>query len=226
METKIIKILLLEDSPSDAKLLLRCLQKDGLNFEHKIVDSREEFIESFTGFNPDVILSDHQLGGFNSSEALDLARKHMRNVPFILVTGSVSEEFAVSILKQGATDYILKGNLSRLTVAIRAALAQKEASDKLKQSEENFQNTIDGMVDGVQIIDSEWKYLYVNNTVVAQSKFRKEELLGRTMMECYPQIEGTEMFRQLQKCMTERIIIEMENEFAFPDGTREWFKLN
>ena len=127
MKTNTIKNLLLEDSPSDAKLLLRCLQADKLDFEYKIVDTRDEFILAFTDFKPDVILSDHQLGGFNSREALDLSRKHMRDVPFILVTGSVSEEFAVSILKQGATDYILKGNLNRLPVAIKAALAQKES---------------------------------------------------------------------------------------------------
>lgn len=221
-----IRILILEDSSADAKLLLRCLEKDGLDFEYRLVDTREEFIASLKEYKPEIILSDHQLGSFNSREALDLSRRYLKDIPFILVTGTVSEEFAVSILKQGATDYILKGNLSRLTVAIKSALAQKEANDKLKRSEENFQYTIDGMIDGVQIIDFDWRYLYVNNTVVSQSKFTKEELLGHTMMECYPEIEGTEMFQQLRKAMKERIVIEMENEFAFPDGTKEWFQLN
>lgn len=226
MGSKAIKILLLEDSSSDAKLLLRTLQKDGLEFDYRIVDTKEEFISSLETYQPDVILSDHQLASFNSKEALEIARARLRDVPFILVTGTVSEEFAVSVLKQGATDYILKGNLSRLTVAIKSAIAQKEASDKLRKSEENFQYTIDGMIDGVQIIGFDWTYLYVNNTVVDQSKFSKKELLGRTMMECYPKVEETEMFHQLKKCMKERIVIEMENEFTFPDGSKEWFKLN
>ena len=221
-----IKILLLEDSPSDAKLVLHTLKKSGLNFDYRHVVNKGEYIESLKGFGPDVILSDHLLASFNSSEALSIARKHAKDTPFILVTGTVSEEFAVSIIKQGASDYLLKNNLSRLAVAVNSALAQKALNEKLKTSEEQFQHTIDGMIDGVQIINFSWQFIYVNNTIAWQYNRAKHELLGRTIQELNPGIETTEMFQQLKKCMHERIVVGIENVFTYPDGGTGWLKLN
>ena len=220
-----LKILMLEDSPSDARLIQRAMKSDGLEFEAKLVDNRDSFISAIREFHPQLVLSDHSLPSFNSSEALEISKRLTPNTPFILVTGTVSEEFAVQVIKAGAADYVLKHNLSRLTVSILSAISQQHDRDKLKESEEQFQYTIDGMIEGVQIISFDWKYLYVNNIVALQVKRRKEELIGKTMMEIYPDIEKTEMFARLRTCMIERTYIEMENEFRFPDGTTTWFKL-
>ena len=78
------------------------------------MDTRDEFVDGIQHFDPDVILSDHALPQFNSTEALKICRTSHRKVPFILVTGTVSEEFTVNCLKAGADDYVLKSNLSRL----------------------------------------------------------------------------------------------------------------
>lgn len=220
-----IKILMLEDSPSDAKLIQWELRREKLDFIAQVVDDRDAYIDALTSFAPDIILCDHSLPGFNSMDALKESKRLASEIPFILVTGSVSEEYAVNSLKAGAQDYILKTNLSRLPPAIIAALRQKEAERRLNESEEQFQHTIDGMIDGVQIIGYDWRYLYVNDAVAKHAKFSKEELLGYTMMEKYPEIENTEMFRALQRCMHERIFHEMENQFVYPDGSSTWFKL-
>lgn len=87
----------------------------------------------------------------------------------------------------------------------------------------SMQNVIDEMLEGFQVISPEWRYLYVNNTVAEQGKKTKEELIGHTMMECYPGIETTEMFMQLKSCMTEQKSIRFENEFIYTDGTKGWF---
>lgn len=92
----------------------------------KMVDSREKFLRELDTFQPDVILSDHALPEFNSTEALTLCRARQSHIPFILVTGAVSDEFAVSCMKRGADDYLLKSNLSRLPSAIKSALKHKE----------------------------------------------------------------------------------------------------
>lgn len=121
-----MKILMLEDVEDDAGLIVRSIKKGGINFEMKRVDTRDEFIDAIRNFHPDVILSDHSLPQFNSIEALKICRRVNLPAPFILVTGTVSEEFAVSCLKQGADDYVLKSNLTRLPSAIENALAQRE----------------------------------------------------------------------------------------------------
>ncbi len=130
-----MKILMLEDIPDDAGLIERALNKSGIEFVSKRVDTREEFIDALKVFKPDVILSDHSLPQFNSIEALKLCKNHTSEASFILVTGAVSEEFAVSCLKQGADDYVLKSNLVRLPSAIFNSIKQKEMEQKRVKAE-------------------------------------------------------------------------------------------
>lgn len=132
---KDLKILMLEDLPEDMGLIEYFLRKEGMKFTTKRVDSKTEFIEALRDFGPDVILSDHALPQFNSIDALNICKKVGIQAPFILVTGTVSEEFAVSCLKQGADDYVLKSNLTRLPSAILNSLKQRQISIKRKKAE-------------------------------------------------------------------------------------------
>lgn len=80
-------------------------------------------------------------------------------------------------------------------------------------------------MEGFQLISFEWEYIYINKTAAKQGKLLREELIGHTMMEKYPGIENTEMFRTLQRCMRDRITERMENEFTNSDGTKTWYEL-
>jgi signal transduction histidine kinase len=131
-----LKILMLEDHEEDAGLVDRVLQKEKMVFKRVRVDTQKEFIQALDMFKPDVILSDHSLPQFNSIEALKICQSKKLNVPFILVTGAVSEEFAVNCLKRGADDYVLKSNLSRLPLAIRYALRQHRYESNRQIQEE------------------------------------------------------------------------------------------
>ena len=82
------------------------------------------------------------------------------------------------------------------------------------------------MIEGCQIIDYDWRYVYVNEAAARQGRKEKEELLGYTMMQAYPGIDRTEMFNNLRNCMTNRVPHQMENEFTFPDGRKAWFELH
>ncbi|HTL81114.1 MAG TPA: histidine kinase [Bacteroidia bacterium] len=146
METQ-LKILMLEDSPEDVELIQREIRKGGLKFVAKVVDTKEEFMKEYYSFLPDLILSDHSMPRFNSMEAMKLCKVLKFSGPFILVTGTVSEEFAVTSIKEGADDYILKSNLLRLVPAILHALRSRslerekeEAISKLRLSEERIRN--------------------------------------------------------------------------------------
>jgi signal transduction histidine kinase len=151
---KALKILMLEDLQDDVGLIERTLNKQGILFISKRVDTREEFIAALDSFDPDVILSDHALPQFNSLEALTICRKNHSDVPFILVTGTVSEEFAVSCLKQGADDYVLKSNLVRLPSAIQNALKQRHHEHKRKKAEKALRRQNEELVKINKELDS------------------------------------------------------------------------
>ncbi|HTE30717.1 MAG TPA: hybrid sensor histidine kinase/response regulator [Chryseolinea sp.] len=124
---KNLRILVLEDMEDDLELIEYILSDAHLEYTAKRVDNRDEFIAALKKGQIDVILSDHSLPQFNSQEALAIFRESGLKIPFILVTGAVSEEFAVNSLKQGADDYVLKSNLTRLPTAIVNAVKQREA---------------------------------------------------------------------------------------------------
>ena len=84
---------------------------------------------------------------------------------------------------------------------------------------------LDGLLEGCQIVDRDYRYVYLNHAVVAHSRRDRDELIGRTMPEVYPGIEDTEMFAHLRRAMTEREPQSCENEFVYPDGSRAWFDL-
>lgn len=151
---KELKILMLEDHEDDAGLVDRVLQKEKVLFKRVRVDTREEFTQALDMFMPDVILSDHSLPQFNSIEALKICQGKKLNVPFILVTGAVSEEFAVNCLKRGADDYVLKSNLSRLPLAIRYALKQHRYESNRQVQEEMLRKQNDELTKINKELDS------------------------------------------------------------------------
>src|SRR5687768_1161913 len=149
-----LRILMLEDARDDAELIGRSMIKAGLWFESKRVDTKDDFSEALKDFKPDVILSDHSLPQFNSLDALKICKQKGLSVPFILVTGTVSEEFAVTCLKEGADDYLLKSNLVRLPLAIQNALKQRELQEQRKNAEAELRVQNEELVKINQEMDS------------------------------------------------------------------------
>src|SRR5258708_9788954 len=108
--SKELKILMIEDLEEDAGLMDRVLSKEKIVFTRIRVYARKEFIEALSTFNPDLILSDHALPQFNSIEALKIVQESKSDIPFIIVTCSVSEELTVSCIKKAGNGYVLKSN--------------------------------------------------------------------------------------------------------------------
>lgn len=120
-----LKILHLEDLPSDADLADRELKRAGFFFEKMVVDNEPSFMNALHEFKPDIIISDHSLPSFNSIKALNILKEKELDIPFILLTATVSEEFAVDVLNKGASDYILKDRIKRLPAAVLNAMEKK-----------------------------------------------------------------------------------------------------
>lgn len=89
-----------------------------------------------------------------------------------------------------------------------------------------FPKILDALLEGIQILDFNWQYIYVNDAAAAHGKTTKEELLGNTLMAKYPRIEDTPLFEVLLRCMKERITQSIENEFQYEDNTKKWFELS
>jgi PAS domain S-box-containing protein len=132
-----LKILLVEDAEEDVLLIERVISQADLAFTSLVVKAKESFEGALKEFAPDVILCDHSLPSFNSIEAFSIFRQWQAEteklIPFILVTGNVSEEFAIQMLKAGVDDYILKSTLKRLPSAIESALEKcRMENERLK----------------------------------------------------------------------------------------------
>ncbi len=126
-----LKILILEDVAFDAELIEYELRREGVKFLSKRVETKENFISELEGLKPDLILADHSLPKFDGLSALKIANSECPYTPFLFVSGKIGEEFAVNALKEGATDYIFKNNLSKLVPAIQRAL--KECNEKIER---------------------------------------------------------------------------------------------
>lgn len=120
-----LRILILEDDEDDAAMVERALEKGRILFTSIRVDTRTEFEGALDTFQPDVILSDHSMHQFDSIEALRICHERKIAIPFLLVTGAVSDQFAVACMKLGADDYLLKSNLEELPGAIRHAIRRR-----------------------------------------------------------------------------------------------------
>jgi DNA-binding NtrC family response regulator len=119
-----VRILILEDEAWDAALAQRLLVGAGLNLVAVVVDTKASFIEQLAAFRPDIILSDYHLPGFSGQEALKIAQELHPDIPFIIWSGVLGDEAAVELIKQGATDYVLKDRPARLPSVILRALAE------------------------------------------------------------------------------------------------------
>ncbi|HEY2986975.1 MAG TPA: GAF domain-containing protein [Candidatus Binatia bacterium] len=130
-----LNVLIVEDRPADAELMLYELERVGFEPLWKRVETESDYLAELER-TPDVVLADHTLPGFGAPQALDLLKERGLDIPFIVVTGSISEDVAVARLKQGASDYILKDRMVRLGEAVTRALREKRLRDEKSKAEE------------------------------------------------------------------------------------------
>ncbi len=149
-----IRILIAEDNRSDAELNLRELKRAGLAVDYRIVDAEPDFTRELDEFVPDIIVSDFTMPKFDGMAALALAHEKAPDIPFIFVSGTIGEEYAIRALRNGAIDYVLKGNLLRLPAAVERALhdardrrARRKAEAKLAEARDRLQSIYESLPD-------------------------------------------------------------------------------
>jgi PAS domain S-box-containing protein len=185
-----LRVLIVEHVQIDAELMEYELQKAGMAFSAKRVETKKAYIEALSTFLPDIILSDYSLPAFDGITALQLTLERAFHTPFIFVTGALGEELAIDLLKKGATDYVLKSRLSRLPVAVNRALREVEerkererAHGDLHESEERHRVTLQAAMDGFFRADMQGRILEVNETYCRMSGYSEQELLTRNIAD-------------------------------------------
>ncbi|HKQ39311.1 MAG TPA: response regulator [Verrucomicrobiae bacterium] len=159
--TQPLRLLLIEDSEDDAILLLRTLKKFGYEFTHERVEAPESMRAALDNASWDIIISDYVIPGFGGLEALKIVQERHLDIPFIVVSGQIGEDSAVSAMKAGAHDYVMKDNLTRLGPAIGRELqeadvrrAKRQAQEALSESEQRFRQLAENI--DAAFIMSDW----------------------------------------------------------------------
>lgn len=181
-----IRILFVEDVPADMELAEIELLKEGIRFLSVRVDTKAEFLNQLDKFQPDIILTDYVMPSFDGMEVIALTLALKPYIPVIVVTGSINEETAVSCMKAGASDYLLKDKLLRLPFAVNEALVRKanktsryQAQAALLKSEERFKAISEVTGEFIWEVDQDGMYTYVNRMSVEALGYTSAEIVGK-----------------------------------------------
>ena len=185
--TRHLKVLLLEDTATDAELVERELRKAGMEFTSRRVETRAEFLGALGEFAPDIVLADYAMPSFGAVLALRELQVLGSNIPLILVTGTNSEEIAVECIKEGADDYILKSSLTRLPKAMTNALhkrdverAHAETERAYRLSQEHYRLITENTHDLISLLDAELRFTYASPSFERVLKQVPDEMAGQS----------------------------------------------
>ena len=191
IQKNLLRILFVEDVPSDVDLAVLELRKENIKFDFITVCTKLDMENALREFNPDLIISDYMMPAFNGLQALKIAKLNDPDMPFILYTGSVNEETAVECIKAGAQDYVIKEHMTRLPFAVKEALDQvrinkeKRVSELLlKDNEEKLQSIFSAAPVGIGLVVDR-VIIEINDTLSNMTGFSRKELIGKSTEVLY-----------------------------------------
>jgi len=178
-----LRVLFVDDCADDIQLSIRVLQKAGFAIVQHVVETQEQFEEALRAGGYDLILCDYRLPGWSGADVLAAVRDSGRELPVVLVTGTLGEETAVEMIKLGAADFVLKQRLFRLPLAIERALREKQIREERKRAEERlhlFGRILEASTEAVAILTPEGYFSEQNAAHQALTEYSIEELRGHT----------------------------------------------
>ncbi len=184
-----LRILVLEDNPADAELVLRTLNDLPQRTFCEVHMTANE-LEAALGENWDIVVSDYSMPGFGAMQALEITRSIAPDLPFVVMSGTIGEERAVELLRAGVTDYIMKDRLERLVAVVQRAIresrehaALSEAQEHLVRAGQEWLDTFNAISDGILMLDADGAVVRFNSAVPGHLAMEPDEIIGRTVYE-------------------------------------------
>lgn len=224
-----LRVLILEDSPADAELMELALRKD-LHADYVRTASADDFRAALAAQEPDLILADYTLPGFDGMTALRDVRNLYPFAPFVFVSGSLGEEKAIDALKNGATDYVLKDRLQRLSAVVLRAI--RENSDRrarhltdlaLDQQRLLVSAIVDSLPDHIYAVDATSRLTVINQAMLSRLGHEREDILGKRLTDLAGLPNAREM--ELLDAMvlnSGRSMVDQEYVIEDTDGSVSW----
>ncbi|MFA5262575.1 MAG: ATP-binding protein [Opitutaceae bacterium] len=231
-----LRVLLVEDSDLDAQLILRQLTTAGYRIEPQRVECEAEFREALGKQNWDLIVCDYKLPSFNAPDALAIALASELDIPFIVVSGTISPEFAVEMMRQGAQDYLAKGDLSRFVPAIERELreaalrkahrateeARKQAEQALLISEAHYREVFQITTDIIICVDVDedgtFRLSHWNATSERVFGIHTDRDSYKTIPELFPPATAADCINCLKECMATGITYQCDQIIPQANG--------
>ena len=224
-----IKILMVEDTPTDAELALRELKRGGIQHQSRRVETEEELRHELIDFKPDVVLSDFSMPHFDGLSALKVVRQEQPDIPFIFVSGRIGEELAIESLKLGASDYVIKTNLSRLPSAVARAMEHVEQRDarrrvetELLESNLMFRTFMENLPGAAFIKDKDGRYLYCNHGLDKAFNVEKGYSIGKLDTELVPLDVAYKLREMETRVLNAGTALQEIEAMSMPSGVTYW----
>ena len=228
-----LTILIVEDSPEDAELLVAQLRRTSFEPQWKRVETEPDFLAGLKNL-PDIILSDYSMPQFGGLRAVELLKQSGLNIPFILISGTVGEDVAVEAMKYGATDYLLKDRIARLGPAVERALREareRTEHEKLKTEvtlrERRLNSFFTRAPAGLVLLDAGLRYVQINDTVAEMNGVPVKDHLGKTVLEVLPKLAPVvePILRKVLMTGVSVLNVEISGETpAQPGVLRHWME--
>jgi two-component system cell cycle sensor histidine kinase/response regulator CckA len=226
----VLKLLHVEDSGSDACLIIRSLEKAGYEVQSRRVEDAAGMRDALANEAWDVVISDYRLPGFDASHALAILKETGWETPFIVVSGTIGEDMAVQMMKAGAHDYVLKNNLSRLAPAVareirdaRVRQRRRQTDEALRQSEERFRAAFENAPIGMALVACDGRFTAVNDALCEILGYTSEELLAKTFQEITHPTDQESGRNVLPRMLAgEMPRVAFEKRYLRKDGTVAW----
>jgi two-component system, cell cycle sensor histidine kinase and response regulator CckA len=189
-----LRLLLVDDTRADAELIQGCLKRAGYVISYDLVDLPEPFREKLQQSDYDLIVSDHNLRTWTGRDALEMLHQSRKDIPFIVVTGTLGDEAAVDYIKRGAADYILKHRLNLLPLAVSHVLREKAHRDEkarlheqISAANREWELTFDAVPDAVLIFDDQCRVHRANRATCEVLGLPLAKVIGQP---CYQVLHG------------------------------------
>ncbi|MFN8561465.1 MAG: GAF domain-containing protein [Anaerolineae bacterium] len=223
---ELLRTLIIEDLQDDTELVVYELRKAGYEVTYERVDTPDALITALESKSWDIILSDHSMPGFSGTSALKFVRERAGDIPFIVVSGSISEDAAVSMMKAGAHDYFYKGNIARLVPAVQRELheaqerMQREWAEKqLREAEERLAKVFRVSPSAIAISTlAEGVFIDVNSSFLDLTGYQRAEVVGRSSLDIQLWVDTDKREALLRRVRDETTVRDFVTSFRLKSG--------